>query len=60
MLSENLMTNKSLDAGQFAKYVLVDQANPDTAHIVGDLDEDGDVDLADVAGFAENWLAGVY
>ena len=58
MYAENLMTNKFQDAGQFAKYTLVDTLSVVPA--AGDLDEDGDVDLFDVILYTEEWLGGVF
>ena len=58
MLSENLMTGKSEDADKFARYLLVDQADPgDCKSNPADLDRNCTVDAKDIAIFAENWLA---
>jgi hypothetical protein len=57
MLSENLMTGKSADASQFARYVLAD-ADGDAGFDVADLDGDGVVGLGDLVRFAEEWLGG--
>jgi hypothetical protein len=61
MLSENLMTNKSTDADQFAKYILVNQTtSKGYTPLIGDIDEDSYVNLADLALMLRNWLYGVY
>lgn len=56
MLSENLMTGKSLDAGKFARYVLVDAEVGEERIDVADLNRDGFVGVGDLLLFAENWL----
>jgi hypothetical protein len=57
MLSENLMTGKYLDAGQFARYMLVEEAGgPPCFERVGDLDGNCAVNWADLAILVESWL----
>jgi len=57
MLSENLMTGKSGNAAQFAKYTLVEKRSvpPYTAG-TADLDKNGIIDYFDLAVLADNWL----
>ncbi|MHC4110088.1 MAG: LamG domain-containing protein [Planctomycetota bacterium] len=50
MLSENMMTGKSGDADQFARYMLVDEI------FSVDLDGNGVVNYADLGILFENWL----
>jgi hypothetical protein len=52
MLSENLMTGKSGNADQFARYLLVEHVG------CADLDGDGLNTFKDVRILCENWLAG--
>ncbi len=60
MLSENLMTGKSGNASQFAKYTLVEQlSDSSSAPVEVDLDKNGIVDWFDLALLAGNWLAGL-
>jgi hypothetical protein len=56
MLSENLMTGKSQDAGQFAKYILgpVKLYMPNAGYRA-DFNYDGFVDWLDLALLAEQW-----
>jgi hypothetical protein len=57
MLSENLMTGKSGNAAQFAKYTLVQQTSVSPhASRDADLDKNGIIDWFDLASLAENWL----
>jgi hypothetical protein len=57
MLSENLMTGKSEDAAQFARYTLAERTSVSPyAAQAADLDESGIIDWFDLAVLAENWL----
>ncbi len=57
MLSENLMTGKSGDAAQFARYTLAEQTSVlPYASRDADLDKNGIIDWFDLAVLAENWL----
>jgi len=57
MLSENLMTGKSGNAAQFAKYTLVEKMSvPPYTPVAADLDKNGTIEWFDLAVLAENWL----
>ncbi len=59
MLSENLMTGKSIDAGQFARYVLIDTGSGAGRFDVADQNGNGIMEFDDLVRFAEEWLWGV-
>jgi hypothetical protein len=60
MLSENLMTGKSGNADQFARYMLVEEAGgPSCFELVADVDGNCVINWADLAVLADNWLWGL-
>ncbi len=59
MLSENMMAGKYLDAGQFARYILVEDLDTPICYdfdLLSDLNVDCVIDFADLAILVEGWL----
>ena len=60
MLSNNLLTGKSNNAGQFAQYELIDTLPQpvcgDWGYLSGDIDKDCKVNLTDFTQLAKQWL----
>ncbi|MCD4831342.1 MAG: hypothetical protein K8R02_05965 [Anaerohalosphaeraceae bacterium] len=57
MLSENMMTGKSTDARKFQQYTLeYENGCGRWGHLPADIDEDCDVDLADLSELVLEWL----